>query len=263
MYGESESTSGRGALGLANSATGSSYGVYGRASSTSGRGVVGVVTATSGTIYGVYGQAPTAAAGYAVYAAGDMGASGVKPFRIDHPQDPENKYLLHYAAESPEVINFYSETVTLDERGEAVVEMPAYFAWINTRPRYQLTAVGSPMPMLHVAEKISEESLAWGEGGDVMEGREAAPRCTFRIAGGAPGGEVSWEVKAVRHDRYVRKRGAPVEVEKQGEERGTYQHPELYGQPPEKGVNFEPALRKHEGPAGVPADQQGWPPRKR
>jgi hypothetical protein len=31
-------------------------------------------------------------------------------------------------------------------------------------------------------------------------------------------------------------RGAPVEIEKLDPERGTYQHPELYGQPPEMGM---------------------------
>ncbi len=167
---------------------------------------------------------------------GDLSASGVKPFRIDHPDDPANKYLLHYAAESPEVINFYSETVTLDERGEAVVELPHYFAKINTRPRYQLTAVGAPMPMLHVALKISEAALSAGA---KAEPGEVAAICSFRIAGGAPGGEVSWRVEALRNDRWVQQRGAPVEVEKEGLEKGTYQHPELYGQPPEMGMDYE------------------------
>ena len=58
---------------------------------------------------------------------------------------------------------------------------------------------------------------------------------------GASGGKVSWEVKAVRNDRWVQQRGAPVEVEKQGPERGKYQHPEFYGQPPEKGMNYDAA----------------------
>jgi hypothetical protein len=41
------------------------------------------------------------------------------------------------------------------------------------------------------------------------------------------------------NDRWVQKYGAPVEVEKQDLERGTYQRPELYGQPPEMGVNYD------------------------
>jgi hypothetical protein len=184
------------------------------------------------------------ASGYAVWASGKLGASGTKSFRLDHPDDPENKYLLHYSAESPDVINFYSDTAILDDRGEAVIALPPYFAKINTRPRYQLTAVGAPMPMLHVAEKISQAALIAGAR---AEPEEAAPVCSFRIAGGAPGGEVSWEVKAVRNDRWVQKRGAPVEVEKEGREKGTYQHPDLYGQPPEKGMLYD-VTRKHSEP---------------
>ncbi len=233
-------------------ATGSANGVFGESASTDGRGVYGYASAGSGTPYGVYGFASLMTAGYGVFADGDMGASGTKPFRIDHPDDPENKYLLHYAAESPEVINFYRGTVTLDGAGEAVVELPHYFAKINKTPSYQLTAVGAPMPMLHVAEKINEAALSAGA---TAGAGVAAPACTFRISGGAPGGEVSWRVEALRNDLWVQKRAVPmevvsnglsiqtrampVEVEKQGVEKGTYQHPELYGQPPEKGMNYD------------------------
>jgi hypothetical protein len=48
-------------------------------------------------------------------------------------------------------------------------------------------------------------------------------------AGGASGAKVSWEVKAVRNDRWVRQNGAPVEPEKPAQEKGAYQRPELYG----------------------------------
>jgi hypothetical protein len=257
---ESDSTSGIGVYGLANAATGTAYGVSGRSASTSGRGVYGYAGAATGTIYGVFGYASTAAGGYAVYASGDMGASGTKPFRIDHPDDPENKYLLHYAAESPEVINFYSGKATLDGAGETVVELPHYFAKINKDPRYTLTAVGAAMPMLHVAEEIDEAALSAGAKAGPGE---AALACSFRIAGGKPGAKVSWEVKAVRNDLWVQKRGTPVEVEKQDLEKGTYQHPELYDQPPEKGMNYEaehertsPEHPSHERP-DRPADERG------
>ncbi len=233
-----DSTAGRAAYGRAYAATGTTYGGRFEADSAAGRGVYGAAnaTGTSDTPYGVRGYCSTATAGYAVYAAGDMGASGTKPFRIDHPDDPENKYLLHYAAESPEVINFYRGTVVLDGAGEAVVSLPPYFAKINKDPSYQLTAVGAPMPMLHVADKISDEALSAGEQagpGDV------APVCSFRIAGGVPRGEVSWRVEAMRNDLRVRVRGAPVECEKLDPERGTYQHPEYYGQPAERGMDYD------------------------
>jgi hypothetical protein len=66
----------------------------------------------------------------------------------------------------------------------------------------------------------------------------AAPACTFRIAGGAPGGKVSWRVEALRNDLWVRTRGSYVEVEKQGIEKGKYQHPEFYGLSVEMGMNY-------------------------
>lgn len=236
VMGGSDSTSGRGVYGYASADTGNTIGGLFTCRSTSGQAVVGWANAESGSTYGVVGmRSSMTGIGYAVYAEGDLGASGFKSFRVDHPDDPENKYLLHYSAESPEVINIYSETVTLDDRGEAEVELPHYFAKINTRPRYQLTAVGMPMPNLHVAEKIDAKVLAAGERATA---HEPAPRCTFRIAGGAPGGEVSWEVKAVRNDLWMRSRAVSVEIEKQGRERGKYQHPELYGQPREKGMNY-------------------------
>ncbi len=261
VSGESSSSSGCGVLGSAWRGDGETYGVYGVSNSTSGRAVYGWATATSGTIYGVMGHASIASDGYGVFASGNLGASGVKPFRIDHPDDPENKYLQHYAAESPEVINFYRGTVVLDGAGGAVVELPRYFAKINKTPSYQLTAVGAPMPMLHVAEEIDEAALSAGA---TAGAGVAAPLCSFRIAGGAPGAKVSWEVKAVRNDLWVQThtvstevmrngvsmqtRAMPIEVEKQGVEKGKYQHPEFYGQPVEMGMNYAAERALHDRP---------------
>lgn len=276
-YFESRSTEGIGARGEAIATSGTTHGVYGRSASTDGRGVYGRATATSGntfggyfesnsisgygaycrntasggTIYGLRAYASTSADGYAVYAAGDMGASGAKSFRIDHPFDPENKYLLHYSAESPEVINFYRGTVRLDDAGEAVVELPPYFSTINRHPSYQLTAVGAPMPMLHVSEEISEEALAAGE--QTAPG-EAAPLCFFRVSGGVAGAKVSWEVKAVRNDLRMRLHGAPVEQDKSGVERGRYQHPEFYGLPAEMGMDPPRSGEALESPVREGAD---------
>lgn len=234
VHGETASAGGRGVSGYASSLFGDARGVTGQSDSVTGTAVWGWAAALSGVTYGVVGTT-NSEEGWAVYADGRLGAYGYKAFRIDHPDDPENKYLLHYSAESPEVLNIYSDTVTLDARGEAEVELPAYFAKINTRPRYQLTAVGMPMPNLHVADKIDAAALAAGERATVQA---PAPRCVFRIAGGAPSGEVSWEVKAVRNDLWMRNRAASVEVEKREPERGKYQHPELYGQPAEKGMDY-------------------------
>ena len=109
------------------------------------------------------GTAPTEYAGYFagnVHVAGNLSASGGKPFRIDHPLDPENKYLYHYAMESPEILNLYRGTAVLNTNGEAWAELPDYFESINRDFTYQLTAVGAPMPNLHVGRYWNQ---SWGE----------------------------------------------------------------------------------------------------
>lgn len=237
---ESESTGGRGVHGLTSANSGITYAVFGIADSTDGRGAYGFASALSGPTYGVYGRA-VSPSGYSVYANGVFGATGIKAFRIDHPDDPTGKYLMHYSAESPEVINFYRGTVTLDGNGEMMVELPAYFGKVNADPSYQLTAVGAAMPMLHVAEEVDPRAL---EAGAAAGPDDAAPICRFKIAGGLPGRRVSWRVEAARNDAWMRAHGAPVEVAKPGAERGTYQLPELYGQPASMGIDSGAAFNR-------------------
>ncbi len=236
VQGGSASTSGRGVYGYASAPSGNTIAGLFTNSSTSGTAVYGWASAETGSTYGVVGQrSSTIGMGYAVYAEGDLGATGFKSFRIDHPADPANKYLLHYCIESPEVLNAYSGNATLDGAGEATVPLPKYFALVNRDPRYTLTPIGAAMPLLHVADEVSAEALAAGE---VAEPGQELPPCSFRIAGGVPGGRVSWRVEAVRNDRWMCERGAPVEVAKEGRERGKYQNPEFYGQPPQMGMNY-------------------------
>jgi hypothetical protein len=52
-------------------------------------------------------------------------------FTVDHPSDPENKYLSHSFVESPEMLNVYSGTVTTNRDGVARVRLPAYFEALN------------------------------------------------------------------------------------------------------------------------------------
>ena len=266
VHGESFAAQGRGVFGRCYETVGVNYGVYGQSASGSGFGVYGVGftgvhgesnlntaiighctsptggagvhgVATRADRYGTFGTADlgygVAGSGstYGVFSFGRTGASGTKSFRIDHPSDPANKYLYHYSAESDEVINFYSGKASLDEQGEAVITLPAYFAAINKDPRYTLTAVGAAMPMLHIAEEIDEDALASAAAAGPGEPVVA---CSFRIAGGAPGGKVSWRIDAVRNDRWVQRHGAPVETDKPRSERGAYQHPELYSLPEER-----------------------------
>jgi hypothetical protein len=226
-------------------AAGNTYGIFAYGDDTGIRGNNSIPGATG--VYGVMGQVITSDAGsFGVFASGRLGATGTKSFRIDHPDDPANAYLFHYSAESPEVINFYRGTVTLDAAGGAVVHLPPYFARINTSPSYQLTAVGAPMPMLHVSERISEGAL---ERGASLPPGANAETCRFSIAGGSPGGDVSWRVEARRNDAFVRANGAPVEVQKPAHERGTFQHPALYGQPESRGVDSRREAERGARPA--------------
>ena len=58
----------------------------------------------------------------------------------------------------------------------------------------------------------------------------------FKIAGGAPGLEVSWQVTGIRHDAWAFAHRIVVEENKAEHERGYYLSPELFGQPEEKGI---------------------------
>ncbi len=129
-------------------------------------------------------------------------------FKIDHPLDPANKYLYHSFVESPDMMNIYNGNAILDGAGEAVVELPAWFEALNKDFRYQLTAIGAPGPNLHVAEKIRGNH--------------------FRLAGGTPGMEISWQVTGIRKDAYAEKNRIPVEEPKPMAERGHYLYPEAF-----------------------------------
>ena len=218
VIGTNSSPSGGGVVGAAYAPTGQTYGVMGESSSVAGMGVYGLAAATTGVNYGVYGVS-SSPDGFGVYAQGDMGASGLKSFRIDHPLRPETHYLLHYCIEAPEPLNAYSGVAALDARGEAWIELPDYFDAINRDPRYTLTPIGAPMPNLHVAVEVQGNR--------------------FKIAGGAPGKRVSWRIEAVRNDPYVQRRGFQAEREKPREHIGKYLHPELYGQPKERAMHPE------------------------
>src|ERR1044072_7708781 len=72
---------------------------------------------------------------------GNLKVTGSKNFRIDHPLDPENRYLYHAAIESAEVLNLYTGNVITDKKGQAIVTLPDWFEAINQDFRYQLTEI--------------------------------------------------------------------------------------------------------------------------
>jgi hypothetical protein len=222
VYGRNASVDGYAVFGLANSPTGINFGVYGLTNSSAGRGVVGSATASNGVNYGVYGHT-NSSEGYAGYFQGRVNISGTLSksagsFKIDHPLDPENKWLSHSFVESPDMMNIYNGTVILDSRGEAFVQLPEWFEALNRDFRYQLTAIGSPGPDLYISQEIENNQ--------------------FQIAGGKPGLKVSWQVTGIRKDAYAEKNRIRVEEDKNPDERGKYMHPGLFGQPEEKGVHY-------------------------
>ena len=115
-------------------------------------------------------------------------------------------------------MNLYTGKITLDANGEAVVQMPDWFEALNKDFRYSLTPIGAPGPNLFIAEEISGNR--------------------FKIAGGAAGTKVSWQVTGVRQDAYMRVHPMKVEVEKSEKERGHYLRPELFDQPEEKSIEW-------------------------
>ena len=137
-------------------------------------------------------------------------SKGSGSFKIDHPLDPANKYLSHSFVESPDMMNVYNGNVLLDAKGEAWISLPDYFEALNQDFRYQLTPIGAPgQHILYIDQEIANNR--------------------FKIAGGKPGGKVSWQVTGVRHDAYANAHRIPVEEDK-GNKRGTYLHPELFQQ---------------------------------
>ncbi|QOJ16598.1 MAG: hypothetical protein HRU76_02880 [Phycisphaeraceae bacterium] len=215
---ETQLSGGTAVVGVNFQSGANSFGVSGY--SSQGRGVDGNHTASSGVGYGVRGRTQSLSSGFGVYSTGNFAASGTKDFRIDHPLDPANMYLRHSAVESPDVINLYRGTVTLDGEGCAVVALPRYFEAVNRDFHYQLTAIGAPAPELHVSDEVRGN--------------------TFRIAGGPSNGRVSWTVTGLRNDPFVRAYPRPVEEMKIGAEKGKYQHPELYGMPVEASIDYRP-----------------------
>jgi trimeric autotransporter adhesin len=224
---------GTGVLGIGGSTTVEGTGVEGESGSTGigivGSGGIGVSGATTGAlqsssgagILGV-GAPPDPFENYAGDFSGDVAVSGTltastKDFKIDHPLDPANKYLLHASVESSEMKNIYDGNVITNDQGQATVQLPKWFQALNTDFRYQLTVIGQFAQAI-VAQEIENNH--------------------FEIKTSAPNVKVSWQVTGVRQDAYAKANPLVVEQEKESRLRGFYTHPELYGAPPEKQIEW-------------------------
>ncbi len=255
VWGTSNSTSGIGVFGSARASSGVTYGVFGRAYSPDGRGVYGKGRSGWGYLggeYGVYGEhnngnygrlgtvgsgvvgrsntsngigimgiqgADALRAGHFggnVHITGTLSKGGGS-FEIDHPLNPENMVLRHSFVESPDMMNVYNGNVVTDAAGEAVVHLPDYFEVLNKDFRYQLTVIGE------FAQAIIAEEIVHNR---------------FVIRSDKPNVKVSWQVTGIRKDRWAEENRIVVEEYKSPETRGFYIHPDLFGQPETRSMEW-------------------------
>ena len=200
--------------------TGGQYGVQGASGRTAGirgdSGYVGVwgegtswgfysiATGTSGENYGFMSET-LSSAGYAGFFKGRVHITGTLSkaagsFKIDHPLDPERKWLQHSFVESPDMMNVYNGNVTTDAGGYATLKLPAYFGALNRDFRYQLTVIGK------MAQAVVDREISKNQ---------------FRIRTSEGYVKVSWQVTGIRQDAYAKEHPIKVEVLKSLAERGT------------------------------------------
>ncbi len=177
----------------------------------------------NGSYAALYAKTFSTATSYAGYFVGDVHINGNLTkssgnFLIDHPQAPAEKYLYHSFVESPDMKNIYDGVVTTDAQGYATVELPSYFESLNKDFRYQLTCIGDFAQAI-VAKKIADNR--------------------FIIRTDKPNMEVSWQVTGIRKDPWAEAHRTVPEVDKKGDDRGKYLHPEVYGQPQDKQIGAQ------------------------
>lgn len=137
-------------------------------------------------------------------------AKGGGSFEIDHPLDPSNKILRHSFVESPDMMNVYNGNVTTDDQGTAIIVLPHYFEVLNRDFRYQLTVMGQFAQAI-VSREIEKNS--------------------FEISTDKPNVKVSWQVTGIRQDHWAEANRIVIEEDKSDMERGFYIHPEVFGLP--------------------------------
>ncbi|MFN0202711.1 MAG: hypothetical protein ACKVTZ_14400 [Bacteroidia bacterium] len=211
-------TIGTGFFGISSPTTTANYSI-----GLAGQGEAGTTSSTGAEFYGVstggayglglYATASGGTTNYAGYFDGDVEVNGNLSkgggtFKIDHPQDPANKYLLHSFVESPDMMNIYNGNITTDANGMATVTLPAYFEALNMDFRYQLTTIGTFAQAI-VANEVQSNQ--------------------FTIQTDKPNVKVSWQVTGVRKDAWANAHRVVPEMDKVGAEKGRYLHPELFG----------------------------------
>lgn len=133
--------------------------------------------------------------------------------------NPEVAVSVDSFAGSRTVSDLYDGIGVLDNRGNATVELPDDVLALNTDFYFLTTAIGTPMPNLHIVGTVHRRYF----------NLFGAP--VFDIQGGAPNGKVSWQVTGVRHDPFIEDHPIVPEVDKGGTQpyqKGQYQCPECY-----------------------------------
>jgi len=190
-------------------------------------GALGTGIYAVGGDIGVVGQSNGGVSG--VFAFGEVGATGAKPFTIDYPLDPENKVLRHFAIESNEVLNMYRGIAKVGSSGSIVVTLPEYFDAVNINVTYQLTPIGTGVQPYISKEQANNQ---------------------FTISG-APNSKVSWTIHAQRNDPtlqyYDRKGGnySSAVRNKKPHEIGKYYTPEAYGKDKSKSIIYNKEREKN------------------
>lgn len=117
-------------------------------------------------------------------------------FQIDHPLDPDNKWLKHSFVESPDMLNVYRGNNRIKNK-ECKIQMPDWFIPLNGANKknysYILTSVGQ-QNNLWVKEEMNNK-------GEV-------------IFAGEKDGKFSYMITAIRHDKYATDNRIQVEEPK-------------------------------------------------
>jgi len=208
--------------------------IYGEQNNLNNAAIRGTCVAANGN--GVIGEANIGTGSFALWGyAGGGGQAGhfsgnvqilgtlsksAGTFKIDHPQDPENKFLIHSFVESPDMMNIYNGEIKTDASGAAIVNLPSYFEAENITFRYQLTIVDeTQFAQARIAKRIANNQ--------------------FTIITDKPNISISWMVTGIRNDAYAQKHRIVDVVEKNENEKGKYLNPVEYGLPVSKGMDYE------------------------
>jgi hypothetical protein len=131
------------------------------------------------------------------------------------------------------MMNVYNGNVKTDANGNAVVELPGYFAALNRDFRYQLTVIDQ------FAQAIVAKKIAGNR---------------FTIKTDKPNVEVSWQVTGIRQDAFANANRIPVEEGKPAAERGLFLHAKEHGKPATLGVQHARLKATRGNPAERLAD---------